>query len=267
MTAGSVHTPDAGPTTPPSSACETSGPTRARLAVSVVRRPRVVARFPGHTWHLDLTAVPIRSGLWVPWLPLSLPPRWPFSWCVAVVVDQVSRVVIGFAVFHAPPDSTQIQQFLERAIRAGGHTPRYIITDRGCQCGCRSFKGWCKGRRIRPRYGRLGEPASICIVERFIRSLNQECTRRLTLVPLTHGAMRRELTAYATWYNRSRPHTHLFGRTPQEAFDGRSAPRGRFETRPRMPSGGAMRCADLELVVERLADRAHLPVIELRRAA
>jgi putative transposase len=246
---------------------ERSGPEPGAPAVAIVRRRRVVARYPGHTWHLDLTAVPIRAGLWVPWLPLSLPQRWPFCWCVAVVVDQVSRVMIGFAVFHAPPTSHQIQQFLERAIRASGHSPRYIITDRGTQLWCRPFKRWCKRRDIRPRYGYLGEPASICIVERFIRSLKQECTRRLTLVPLSHRAMRRELGAYGIWYNRSRPHTHLFGRTPQEAFDGRPGPRRRFETRPRMPSGGVPRCGKLELVVDHLGDRAHLPVIALRPAA
>jgi len=246
---------------------EKSGPKIDAPALALPRRRRVVARYPGHTWHFDLTAVPIRSGLWVPWLPLSLPQRWPFCWCVAVLVDQFSRVLIGFAVFHAPPDSNQIQQFLERAIHAAQHSPRYIVTDRGCQFWCRPFKRWCKRRKIHPRYGVLGEPASICIVERFIRSLKQECTRRLTLVPLAHGAMRRELGAYAIWYNRTRPHTHLFGRTPEEAFVGRPAPRRRFETRPRMPSYGLPRWNGLELVVDQVGQREHLPIIALRRVA
>jgi putative transposase len=246
---------------------ERPGPKVGAPVAEVVRRPRVVAKYPGHTWHLDLTAVPIRSGLWVPWLPLSLPQRWPFCWYVAVLIDQCSRVLIGFAVFHAQPDSRQIQQFLERASTACGHIPRYIVTDHGRQFDCRSFKRWSKRRGIRPRYGRLGEPASICIVERFIRSLKQECTRRLTLVPLAHGTMRRELERYAKWYNRNRPHTHLHGRTPQQAFDGLPPPRRRFEPRLRMPSRGAARCDRLTLAVERLGNREHLPVVTLRRAA
>jgi transposase InsO family protein len=182
-------------------------------------------------------------------------------------VDQVSRLLVGFAVFWAPPDSRQVQQFLERAIQASGHTPRYIVTDRGTQFSCRSFRRWCKPRGIRPRYGFLGQPLSICIVERFIRSLKDECTRRLTLIPLSHGTIRRELAAYATWYNRARPHTHLFGRTPQEAFDGRQAPKRRFETRPRMPARGAPRCAGLDLVVGQLGQHQHLPLVALRPAA
>ena len=108
---------------------------------------------------------------------------------------------------------------------------------------------------------------SICIVERFIRSLKQECTRRMPIVPFTLGTLRRELGAYATWYNTSRPHTHLYGRTPQEVFEGRLNRRRRFETRPRMPVRDAIRCEMLGLVVGELAGRTHLPVIELRRAA
>ncbi len=61
------------------------------------RRRRVVARYPGHTWHVDLTTVPTRAGFWVPWFPFSLPQRWPFCWWVAVAVDQVSRTSV-------PPD-------------------------------------------------------------------------------------------------------------------------------------------------------------------
>jgi putative transposase len=123
------------------------------------------------------------------------------------------------------------------------------------------------GRGIRPRYGVLGQPLSICIVERFIRSLKQECTRRLTLVPVLHGTLRRELEAYAIWYNRVRPHTSLAGRTPHEAFQDRPAPRRRLETRPRWPCHKARRAARVELVVGHLDGREHLPVLAIRRAA
>lgn len=200
-------------------------------------------------------------------VPAAALQRWPFCWCVAVVVDQVSRALIGFAVFHATPNSLQIQRFLGRAARASGHSPRYIVSDRGRQFCCRSFKRWCKRRGIRPRYGRLGEPASICIVERFIRSMKQECTRRLLLAPLRHGTLRRELEAYARWYNQHRPHTTLAGRTPREAFEQRAGPRLRLKTRPRMPGLGPRAGTELRLAIGFLEGRKHLPVIELQRAA
>jgi transposase InsO family protein len=106
---------------------------------------------------------------------------------------------VGFAVFRKVPSSSEVQRFLDRATRAQGRTPRYIVADKGKQFWCRSFKAWCKRRGIRPRYGRVGEPASIAIVERFIRSMKEECTR-LVLTPMSLAGMRRELRL---WTHRS----------------------------------------------------------------
>ena len=236
---------------------------------TVRRRRRVVAKYPGHTWHIDLTAVPTRAGFWVPWLPFSLPQCWPFCWWVAVVVDQFSRAFIGFAVFSQLPTSDQIQSFLDRAIQTNGQVPQYVVTDKGVQFWCRGFKRWCRRRSIRPRYGAVGEPASIAIVERFIRSMKYECLRCL-LVPSSLSAMRRELGLYASWYNTQRPHMAFGGRTPREVYEGRTVRRRRFEPRPKWPHqlrrwrvGGDK----FRLAVSYVEGRKHLPVIELRRAA
>ena len=233
------------------------------------RRRRVVARYPGHTWHVDLTTVPTRAGFWVPWFPFTAPQSWPFCWWVAVAIDQLSRVCVGFAVFAKCPSSVEVQRFLDRAARAHGKHPRYIVTDKGRQFWCRSFKAWCKRRNIRPRYGRIGEPASIAIVERFIRSMKQECTRCL-LVPVSLNAMRRELRLYTIWYNTQRTHMGLAGKTPQDVYDGRSAVRRRIEPRPRWPHRPRRSTGDvtkIQLAVSYVEGREHLPVIELRRAA
>jgi putative transposase len=234
----------------------------------VKRRRRVVAKYPGHTWHVDLTTVPTRAGFWAPWLPFSLPQRWPFCWWVAVAVDQMSRAVVGSTIYPDLPSSDQIQSFLVRAIRANRAPPRYVITDKGKQFWCRSFKRWCKGRRIRPRYGAVGQPASIALVERFIRSMKQECTRQL-LVPMSLEAMRHEIDLYAAWYNTERPHMSLAGKTPREVYKGRRAKRRPLEPRPRWPHGLARRAhgAQATLKVSYLEGRRHLPVIELRGAA
>jgi transposase InsO family protein len=237
------------------------------VEVTIGRRRRVVARYPGHTLHVDLTTVPTRAGFWVPWFPFALPQRWPFCCWVAVALDQVSRVLVGFAVFSQSPSSTQIQSFLDRAIRTSQSTPKHVVTDKGKQFWCRSFKRCCKRRDIRPRYGRVGEPASIAIVERFIRSMKNECTR-CVLVPLSLAVMRREIRLYGIWYNTLRPHMTLGGKTPQEAIEGRRRRRRRIEPRARWPHQGRRRSADkVQLAVSYIEGRKHLPVIELRRAA
>jgi transposase InsO family protein len=101
------------------------------------RRRRVVARYPGHTWHVDLTTVPTRAGFWVPWFPFTLPQSWPFCWWVAVAIDQLSRVCVGFAVFAKYPSSVEVQRFLDRAARTHGKHPCYVVTDKGRQFWCR----------------------------------------------------------------------------------------------------------------------------------
>jgi transposase InsO family protein len=186
-----------------------------------------------------------------------------------MAIDQLSRVCVGFAVFAKCPSAVEVQRFLDRAARTHGKHPRYVVTDKGKQFWCRSFKAWCKRRNIRPRYGRVGEPASIAIVERFIRSMKSECTR-LVLVPLSLEAMRRELRFYSTWYNHWRTHMPLAGKTPRDVYDGRSAIRRRIEPRPRWPHRPRRSTGDAEkvqLAVSYVEGRKHLPVMELRRAA
>jgi hypothetical protein len=101
-----------------------------------------------------------------------------------------------------------------------------------------AFVPWCRRRGIRLRRGDVGKHGSICVTERFIRSLKSECTRR-TLVPFRLTEMRRELALYCAWYNEHRPHMWLGGRTPEEVY--RCVPPAadspRFEPRPRWPRG------------------------------
>jgi transposase InsO family protein len=238
----------------------------------------VTAKRPNHIWHVDLTTVPTSAGFWVPWSPFSKHQRWPFAWWVAVVVDHTSRLVVGFAVFDRRPTSFEVYSFLGMAMRRSCSKPRYIIADKGKEFFCQAFKDWCRRKRIRPRYGAVGEHGSIAIVERFIRSMKSECTRRIT-VPLRLASMRQELGCYATWYNQHRPHAGIEGCTPMEVYGELPAANAkpRYEPRPLWPRNA--RCAGrtapvkgkcgvrLTLTLMRFENRPHLPVVELRRAA
>ena len=194
------------------------------------------------------------------------------------MVDHFSRAVVGFAVFVKRPTSLEMQRLLDRAIRKVGSPPKYVISDKGTQFWCDSFKNWCQRRGIRPRFGAVQQHGSISVIERFIRSMKNECTRRI-LVPLALEAMRRELTVYLAWFNEHRPSQALGGRTPNEVYTGQRPANAtfRFEPRtmwPRRSSCAApqaqikgRRGAKLTLVVGYLEGRKHLPVVELRRAA
>ena len=163
-------------------------------------------------------------------------------------------------------------------MRRSEATPKHMIADKGKEFVSWRFKGWCQRTGIRPRYGAAGKHGSIAIVERLIRSMKSECTRRV-IVRFGMTAMRSELAYWATWYNECRPHQGIGGRTPLELY--RQEPvaneKPRFEPRERWPQESVCarpvvkikgeRGVRLQLVVSRLENRAHLPVVELRRAS
>ena len=150
----------------------------------------VTAKHPDHVWHLDLSVIPTSPGFWIPWIPLARPQHWPFSWWVAVVIDHFSRKVNGFALFTKTPTSVEVCEFLDRAVERTGKKPKHIITDRGSQFDCDTFRAWCRERGVRPRYGAVGKQGSIAVIERFLLALKIEHTRRI-LVSFGFEAMRR----------------------------------------------------------------------------
>jgi transposase InsO family protein len=222
--------------------------------------------------------VPTSFGFWTSWFPWSLPQRWPFCWWIGVAVDHYSRRVMGFAVFDQQPTSKAVRSFLGRAIRQAGGTPQHLITDQGKQFRDKGFRRWCRRRGIHQRFGAVGKYGSIAIVERVIRTIKNECTRRL-LVPYARTRFQRELLLYVRWYNEHRPHGAIETRTPNEVYFGLSpaclAPR--FEPRNRWPRGSPCagpqvavrgRCGQrLELSMSYMSRRKHLPIVELKRAA
>jgi len=255
---------------PPPSMPQDSKPTASTV---------VTAKEPDHVWHVDLTAVPIGAGLWTSWLPFALPQSWPFCWWVAVVVDHFSRRIVHVGVFRKRPDCRGICTFLGRTIHVANATPKYIICDRDSIFDCDNFQRWVKRKGIRPpRYGAVGKHGSIAVVERAIKTIKDECTRR-TLIPTRREAFRRELISFVDWYNEHRPHTTLEGRTPNEVYFGRqpASRKPRVEPRARWPRPspcarpqtlvGGQPGDRFELQVRHYKGREYLPIVTLRRAA
>jgi putative transposase len=242
--------------------------------------PRIVtARKPDHLWHVDLTTVPTALGFWTSWLPSALPQVWPFCWWLVITVDHFSRRVIGFAVYPSQPPSAAVRAFLDRLFGEAGEIPWHLISDRGKQFLAKGFRRWCRRQRIQHRFGALGKHGSLAVIERSIRIVKTECTRRLILVPYRLSTFEHELALYFSWYNRHRPHTRLHGATPDEVYAHRrpSCRAPRFEPRPHWPRRS--RCASprtlirgqpgvrLDLSVRFYAERRHLPIVTLKCAA
>jgi transposase InsO family protein len=250
------------------------------VAVTVVPGPVVKARRPNELWHVDLSAIPTGLGFWTSWCPHALPQQWPFCWWIVVVLDHYSRRVQGWMVLAHKPDARTLCAFFGRTIRHVGTTPRYLLSDKESMFKSRGYRRWCRRRGIRFRYGAVGKHGSIAIIERFFRTLKNDCTRRV-LVSFRRGAVRRELAYFMRWYNGHRPHGPLGVRTPDEVYGGLApaCERPRLELRPRWPrrsrcaspqapvDAAATRAGPPELVVTFVGGRRHLPIVSLRRAA
>ena len=233
---------------------------------------------PNQQWHVDLTTVPVGGGFWLPWLPFSLPQCWPFCWWVAVVVDHFSRKAIGFTLFDKQPTSMDVRAFLGRAFAQADASPDTLVCDKGMQFVAQGFRQWCKRRDIELRHGAVGKQGSIAVVERFIRTMKEEGTRR-TLVAQSRSKFRRQLAAYFEWYNEYRPHSSLKGATPNEVYFKRfpANRKPRLEPRKHWPRGSP--CAKpqtlvagqpgdrFELVVDFHDGQRHTPVVSLQRVA
>jgi transposase InsO family protein len=238
----------------------------------------VTSKKPNHVWHLDLTTVPTSLGFWTAWLPFALPQRWPFCWWLALAVDHYSRRVVGFRAFPQQPSSETVRAFAQHAVREATVAPRHLVTDRGEQFRGRDFRIWCRRRGITQRLGAVGKHGSIAVIERFIRTMKEECTRRL-LIPYDRHSFQREIALYVTWYNTHRPHTLLGAQTPNEVYYSRppacTAPR--LEPRRCWPRGSpcaaplapvrGRRGVRLNCRVNHVQGRKHLPIVSLDRAA
>ena len=73
--------------------------------------------------------------------------------------------------------------------------PRHLITDQGTQFIAAGFRRWCRRRGIQQRFGGVAKYGNLAVVERLIRTLKNECTRRL-LVPYRRPRFRRELSLF-----------------------------------------------------------------------
>jgi hypothetical protein len=136
-----------------------------------------------------------------------------------------------------PPSSASVRRFLEASFRDAGEIPRDLISDQGIQFTARGFRRWCHHHGFRHRFGALGKYGSLAVIERGIRTIKNECTRLLSVVPFRLAVLEQELALYFSWYNGLRPHIRLGGATPDEVYHRRRpairAPR--FEPRPRWP--------------------------------
>ena len=155
---------------------------------------------PNEVWHLDLAELRI---VW-------------FRYTIAALLDGYSRKLLAFKVYRGSPKSADLVGLMRDVIHRFG-SPRFLITDHGCQFRWR-FRTEVGELNVKVVRGRVRCPAFNGKVERFFKTFR--IWQRRTLLPLTLTGIQRKLDAFHHWYNTERLHQGIGGLTPNEAWAG-----------------------------------------------
>ena len=175
----------------------TTVPDKAHKVYPYLLRGLLIDR-PNQVWTSDITYIPIRGGFVYLTAVMDWYSRYVLSWEVSITMDD------GFCV------ST-----LERALR-GHQKPEIFNTDQGSQYTGTGFTGVLKAHDIKISMDGKGRVTDNIMIERLWRSLKYEdiyIKDYQTVADLVDG-----LRDYFDFYNNSRPHHTLKGRTPAEVY-------------------------------------------------
>ena len=155
---------------------------------------------PNQVWAMDLTYIPMRHG---------------FLYLVAVL-DWATRRVLAWRLSNTMTTDVCFDA-LEAAIREYG-CPGILNTDQGSQFTSTPFVSLVQQHGIRLSLDGKGSWRDNLFVERLWKSVKYEevCLHAYDSVAQAHQGLAR----YFTFYNGSRPHTALDGRTPDMVYFG-----------------------------------------------
>ena len=162
-------------------------------------RGKTISR-ANQVWALDTTYIPMAKG---------------FVYLTAVV-DWASRKVLA-AKIAITLEACHAVDVLEEAFNHHG-TPEIVNTDQGSQFTAEKFVQAVKDKGCRLSMDGRGAWRDNVFVERLWKSVKYERVYFHAYDSVNEA--RKSIMHYLDWYNRSRPHSHLNRKTPDEAYAG-----------------------------------------------
>ena len=157
---------------------------------------------PNQVWATDITYIPMSHG---------------FMYLVAVM-DWASRRVLSWRLSNTM-DSRFCVEALEEALEKYG-PPEIFNTDQGSQFTSTQFTDVLKDADVKISMDGKGRWIDNVFIERLWRSLKYEC---VYLQSFDTGTDAREgIGQWLDYYSTERPHSQLGGRTPDEAYTGKT---------------------------------------------
>lgn len=162
-----------------------------------VRGPVCPATAPDDQWGLDF---------------LSDALAWGRRIRLLAVLDIFTREALAIEVDTSLPGE-RVVRALEQLAEARG-VPEQIVLDNGPELAGRALDQWAYERGVRLRFIEPGKPVQNAFTESFNGRLRDECLNQHWFLNLADA--RRTVEAWRVDYNRSRPHSSLGYRTPEE---------------------------------------------------
>lgn len=172
---------------------------RPRVRGSVSRAARSNAR-----WAMDVTHVACGRDGWAH---------------LAAVIDCHDREIIGYE-FSLRGRAKEAERALEEACLARFGTLRpasaapLLRSDNGLIFQSRRFRAACRDYRVRQEFITPYTPEQNGLIERFFRSLKEECVWQHRFATFTEA--RHTVRQWIQWYNEARPHQALAYRSPRQ---------------------------------------------------
>lgn len=129
------------------------------------------------------------------------------------IVDNFSRFCHGIEVARTFK-SMQVIEVLEALKVYKKTVPKRIQVDNGSEFISKDFDRWAHENKITLDYSRPGKPTDNPFIESFNGSFRDECLNTSWFLSLDDAATKIE--SWRTEYNNFRPHSSLYGKTPNE---------------------------------------------------
>ncbi len=142
-------------------------------------------------------------------------------WCtLAVVMDCCTREVLGWGLARSGDPKTAeaaLEEALIHRFGALGRLARRIVlrSDNGLVFSSRRYTATVRAYGLEQEFITPYTPEQNGLVERFIRSLKEECIWQYRLESLSH--VRQVIGAWIRYYNTERPHQALGYKAPAHA--------------------------------------------------
>ena len=186
------------------------------------RQPRGSAHKKGFTqperpheqWHTDIAYLNILGS----------------QYFLISVLDGFSRSIIYHDV-RLRMETDDVEIVLQRALETlpAGTPPPRIISDNGSQYVSAQFKSWLRHSGCAHSRARVRHPQSNGKIERWHKTIKNECVRRTALGDLAEA--RGVIERYVHRYNNERLHSAIGYLTPAEALAGPAAMAKKIEER------------------------------------